>query len=270
MEESPSTGRPQGHVFPATGVPRDTASALTCAVALLHAILPALAADKFRVIPPKYGGNQSLIYPPTARAFIDLPTVQRLDICIVDNAVTPTDGWHFALRCWPADILQQARRFWPAVDITRLAALPHGTKGPGGPWIVNPCPHLSFIRSHLVFCEQMHVGSLTDYLTFWHTHPKDMRQYKRREGRTDFGLLLDVLSQIHPLSPTGLQHFALHFTHKRLQTATLNPGLYMGFELPTDEALALDQKALLGTQVRTKIQAAFALWGEGWPSHPTA
>ena len=95
--------------------------------------------------------------------------------------------------------------------------------------------------------------ALEDYCIFWKTHLRAMRQYGRHEGATDFATLLAVLAQIHPLSPAGLQHFAFHFTHGRRQTATLNPGLYMGFELPTDEALALDQKALLVTHVRTKI-----------------
>ena len=102
MEESPST---QGRVFPATGVPSDLAGALECAVNLLQAMLPPQAAD------------QIICDPPVARGFLYLPTVQRLDIAVVDNTDAQTgarlDGWHFELRRWPADILSQARTFWP-------------------------------------------------------------------------------------------------------------------------------------------------------------
>ena len=245
-------------MFPATGVPSDLAGALECAVNLLQAMLPPQAAD------------QIICDPPVARGFLYLPTVQRLDIAVVDNTDAQTgarlDGWHFELRCWPADILSQARTFWPQLTIPRLAALPQSRKGPGGSWDVVASPHLSFAQTHLVFREDMEMDNLAleDYCIFWKTHLRAMRQYGRHEGATDFATLLAVLAQIHPLSPAGLQHFAFHFTHGRRQTATLNPGLYMGFELPTDEALALDQKALLVTHVRTKIRAAFALWGEDW------
>jgi hypothetical protein len=70
----------------------------------------------------------------------------------------------------------------------------------------------------------MHVGSLTDYLTFWHTHPEAMRQYKRREGRTDFGLLLDVLAQIHRLTTDGMNSLRAAFLDTERTKATLNPG----------------------------------------------
>ena len=87
--------------------------------------------------------------------------------------------------------------------------------------------------------------------------------------RTD-RLLLDVLAQIHRLTTDGMNSLRAAFLDTERTKATLNPGMFLGFALPSDEALALDQKALLGTQVRTKIRAAFALWGEGWPSHPIA
>jgi hypothetical protein len=106
---------------------------------------------------------------------------------------------------------------------------------------------------------------LAKYCSFWKTRPQLMRRYDRAEGGADFAGLQDVLDRIHPLSAEGKRQLDIHFVSTDRQTATLVPGMELGFEISADEALKLGAQGTLVPLVRARIEKAFALWGERLP-----
>ena len=237
-------------VFPSTGAGLDATSALAFAETFSLELLPALPPEKVEVV----------MAPPIARSFIERPTVQRIDI----SANRPQSEWVFDVRVWPGDTLGQARPFWDKLDLKALVALSDAPAEPGGPWEVNLWPHLSFIQTHLIkgFDNFDIPQDLATYCNFWKTHPQLMRRYDRAEGGGDFAGLQAVLNQIHPLTAQGKRQLDIHFVSTNRDTATLVPGMELGFVISADEALKLHAQATLVPLVRARIEEAFALWGE--------
>lgn len=152
-----------------------------------------------------------------------------------------------SLHMYPADTLGQSRPFYadPASVQDVMALRSAG-------WRIRPHYHWGFMAVGYAWAPSP--CSLEEYCHYWIEKIATTRSVER----VDWPAYLDTLEQARILDAQGRQAFDQTFTASQRQTAQPRPGLCCEFSWPLADAVRLDDRGQLVTEVRLRINQMLA------------
>ena len=153
-----------------------------------------------------------------------------------------SDNTMVSLRMYPADTLGQARAFYsdPKSVEAVLALRSDG-------WLVEPNFHWGFMATGHAWAESpLPVG---EYCAYWVNQIAETRQIARADWDSYWAKL--VTSRI--VESSGKESFDKEFSVTQRQNAQPRPGLSCEYNWPLSEAARMDDRGLLVTNVRDRI-----------------
>lgn len=152
------------------------------------------------------------------------------------------DSTCVALRMYPADTLGQSRAFYGDPASVR-AVLDLRARS----WSIQPNFHWGFAASGYAWCSTP--LPVDRYCEFWISRIADTRKLSRAEWDAYWLMLIE-----HGIvADADRSSFEQEFAASKRQSADPRPGLFCGFTWPLPEAVRLDSRGELVTQVRKRI-----------------
>lgn len=157
----------------------------------------------------------------------------------------------------PADLVDQARPFYKAVDRDGVLALEEDPD-----WRIRPNLHLSYRGTHLVYTSAE--PDPGDYLDYWIEH-------RDRIGRVS-GVpeMKEAVGQLYEdgwFTEEDVERFEEEFVEKRGSFVDICPGVSLRTKWPIQEARDLDDgEGRFVEAVRERLNPVLGLWGQQLPA----
>ena len=164
-----------------------------------------------------------------------------------------------ALRLYPADTIDQARKFYTLRHVESTLRLRDMDR-----WNVDPNLHLAFASKNLVWTQ---VGmTLEGYLHHWlERMPQHGQTAAADEGKSGFRTAFDSLVNEQLASESDCPSFAQHFIGTERRKMNICPGVRAEYRWRLTEAERLDSQGRFSAEVRARLIEALAAWEQTLP-----
>jgi hypothetical protein len=177
--------------------------------------------------------------------YIGLEGVQPATMLAL-KAESLSSGAMIRLEVDPGDTLSQARLLYSNVSLDQMLRLEKLG------WSIRPNFHFSFRASNVLWTASR--LAVAEYWKYW--AGEGGRKWFRQVARSDWGGMLTAFVTDGIMPEESRVSFEERFTQTRRDTANICPGLTLTFDVPLEEAAALDDRRQLATHVAKKIGEA--------------
>lgn len=164
--------------------------------------------------------------------------------------------WKIALHLCPGDTMAQARMLYTGLKPEFFSQLP--AQG----WEIRPNFHLAFRSDNLVWFRT--ALPVLEYVNIWKRQVEHIRQLPidEPELREAFSKMLGTLRGLRLISEEDIARAEAVTLATARQRINVCPGLYLCYKWQADTAAELDERAQLKKAVSSKLEEAFACWGQ--------
>jgi len=215
-----------------------------------------LLANRCYAVMQKIAGSSSVVHHRGYADYFPLedgPNAGARQIYLRPPSEEGATDWEILLEIWPADTVDQARKFYTTVKRDEFLLL--GDKG----WKLAPNMHYSFAGTHRHHSKAT-IG-VEQYLDLW----RDTQGYGRvrRENWED---VFAAHRREGLISENDVEELNRQFTNTARQTMDVCPGFSVSFRWPKASAEGLDQGDHFVRDVEERVREALATWGQPFVS----
>lgn len=212
-----------------------------------------LLANRCYAVMQKVAGSDSVVHHRGYADYFPLedgPNAGAQQIYLWPPSEEGAADWEILLDIWPADTINQARKFYTGVKREEFLGL--RSKG----WQLEPNMHYSFMSTNLVGSKP--AISVEEYLDLWLGTEESYGQVKRENWEAVFA----AHRREGLISEENLDELNRQFTSTARRTLNVCPGLRVSFRWPKALAESLDHGDCFVQAVQERVREALVTWGQ--------